>query len=169
MPLNSHEQIPLGRSSQCRFGPAAPGSGRADNQAEDVAAAASEEGGLGGKFTRRAIDSHGSSVSRRRRRKQREGDDQHGAPCGTSNRSPSPAWSSASHAARCIACHDHTQAAGALRSDVSPHVATDLLVGPLFYRMFVRHQPVTDAFVKQVLQYVLEGLQAPRSGRRGRS
>src|SRR6185503_1683435 len=90
MPLNSHEQIPLGRSSQCRFGPAAPGSGRADNQAEDVAAAASEEGGLGGKFTPRAIDSHGSPVSRRRRRKQREGDDQHGAPCGTSNRSPSP-------------------------------------------------------------------------------
>jgi hypothetical protein len=28
---------------------------------------------------------------------------------------------------------------GTLRSDVPPHVAIDLLVGPLFYRMFVQH------------------------------
>jgi AcrR family transcriptional regulator len=60
------------------------------------------------------------------------------------------------------------QAAGALRSDVSPDLVTDLLVGPLFYRMFVQHQPVTDAFVQQVLQYVLEGLRpGPRAKRGG--
>jgi AcrR family transcriptional regulator len=53
------------------------------------------------------------------------------------------------------------QAGGALRSDVPAHVAVDLLVGPLFYRMFVQHQPVTDTFVKQVLQYVVEGLRPP--------
>ena len=51
---------------------------------------------------------------------------------------------------------------GTLRPDVPPHVATDLLVGPLFYRMFVQHEPVTDTFVKQVLQYVVEGLQPRR-------
>ncbi len=64
------------------------------------------------------------------------------------------------------------QAAGALRSDVPPHVAIDLLVGPLFYRMFVQHEPVTDTFVKQVLQYVVEGFR-PRGveveGRRRRA
>jgi len=47
------------------------------------------------------------------------------------------------------------QASGELRPDVPPHVATDLLVGPLFYRMFVQHEPVTDTFVKQVLQFVV--------------
>jgi len=53
------------------------------------------------------------------------------------------------------------QASGALRSDVPPHVAVDLLFGPLFYRMFVQHEPVTEAFVKQAFQYVLEGLRPP--------
>ncbi len=51
------------------------------------------------------------------------------------------------------------QASGVLRSDVPPYVASDLLFGPLFFRMFVRHEPVTDTFVKQAFQYVLEGLQ----------
>lgn len=57
------------------------------------------------------------------------------------------------------------QAAGALRSDVPPHVAVDLLFGPLFFRMFVQHEPVTEAFVKQTLQYVLEGLRPPAQSR----
>lgn len=57
------------------------------------------------------------------------------------------------------------QEAGTLRADVSPQVAVDLLFGPLFYRMFVRHEPVTERFVKQVVQYFLEGLSArPTSG-----
>lgn len=47
---------------------------------------------------------------------------------------------------------------GALRADVPPHLATDLLFGPLFFRMFVGHEPVTDEFVRQVLKYVVEGL-----------
>jgi AcrR family transcriptional regulator len=57
------------------------------------------------------------------------------------------------------------QSAGALRSDVPAHVAIDLLVGPLFYRMFVQHEPVTDTFVKQVLQYAIEGLRPPHKTR----
>jgi AcrR family transcriptional regulator len=55
------------------------------------------------------------------------------------------------------------QASGAVRSDVPPSIATDLLFGPLFFRMFVQHEPVTEAFVKQVFQYVLEGLQPRRT------
>jgi hypothetical protein len=32
-------------------------------------------------------------------------------------------------------------------------------VGPLFYRMLVRHQPLTDAFVSQVFRVVTAGLE----------
>ena len=52
------------------------------------------------------------------------------------------------------------QKSGVFRADVPPRVAVDLLFGPLFYRMFVGHAPVTEAFVKQVFHYVSEGLNA---------
>ena len=58
------------------------------------------------------------------------------------------------------------QEAGHLRKDIPPHVAVDLLVGPLFYRMFVRHQPLDDAFVAQVFNNVLSGLRAPTAKKR---
>jgi len=51
------------------------------------------------------------------------------------------------------------QAAGVVRRDVPAHVAVDLLVGPLFYRMLVRHQPLTDTFVSQVFRVVTAGLE----------
>jgi AcrR family transcriptional regulator len=57
------------------------------------------------------------------------------------------------------------QKIAAIRPDVPPFVAVDLLFGPLFYRMFVRHEPVTESFVKQVVQFVLEGIE-PRRPRR---
>jgi AcrR family transcriptional regulator len=50
------------------------------------------------------------------------------------------------------------QASGVLRKDVPARVIVDLLVGPLFYRMFVRHQPLNDAFVNRVFQVVIKGL-----------
>ena len=50
------------------------------------------------------------------------------------------------------------QAAGALRPDVAPRVAVDLLFGPLFFRVFVQHEPVTEAFANQAFQYVIQGL-----------
>jgi len=34
----------------------------------------------------------------------------------------------------------------------------EIIVGPLFYRMFVRHQPLNDAFVTRVFQCVVKGL-----------
>ena len=39
------------------------------------------------------------------------------------------------------------------------HVIVDLLVGPLFYRMFVRHRPLNGAFVSRVFQTVISGLE----------
>lgn len=57
------------------------------------------------------------------------------------------------------------QLAGDVRTDIPSHLAVDLFFGPLFYRMFVQHEPINDAFVKQVFQYVLEGLR-PGTARR---
>jgi AcrR family transcriptional regulator len=50
------------------------------------------------------------------------------------------------------------QQSGLLRKDVPVPVAVDLLVGPLFYRMFVGHRPLGDAFVAQVFRNVMRGL-----------
>jgi len=51
------------------------------------------------------------------------------------------------------------QTAGLLRKDIPAQVAVDLLVGPLFYRMLVRHRPLTDSFVTQVFRVVTAGLE----------
>jgi len=50
------------------------------------------------------------------------------------------------------------QEAGLLRKDIPALSAVDLLVGPLFYRMLIRHQPLTDTFVSQVFRTVTQGL-----------
>ena len=54
------------------------------------------------------------------------------------------------------------QTSGLLRKDLPAHVVVDLLVGPLFYRMFVRHQPLNDAFVAQVFRGVMTGVETRR-------
>src|SRR6185436_14306603 len=54
------------------------------------------------------------------------------------------------------------QTAGLLRKDMPAHVAVDLLVGPLFYRMLVQHRPLTETFVSQVFRGVMTGLAKPR-------
>ena len=54
------------------------------------------------------------------------------------------------------------QASGLLRKDLPAPVVVDLLVGPLFYRMFVRHHPLSDAFVAQVFRGVMTGLEKRR-------
>jgi len=60
------------------------------------------------------------------------------------------------------------QEKGAIRSDVQPDIAADLLFGPLFYRMLVRHDPVTRAFMMQVFRYAMDGLRANPASRRTR-
>jgi AcrR family transcriptional regulator len=54
------------------------------------------------------------------------------------------------------------QTAGLLRKDLAPPVIVDLLVGPLFYRMLVRHQPLDDAFAAQVFRGVMSGIATGR-------
>ncbi|MEO8000021.1 MAG: TetR-like C-terminal domain-containing protein [Gemmatimonadaceae bacterium] len=49
-------------------------------------------------------------------------------------------------------------AAGERRADVPPDVAVDLLFGPMFYRLFVQHAPLNEAFITQLLHFTLEGL-----------
>lgn len=51
------------------------------------------------------------------------------------------------------------QSAGLLRKDIPAQVIVDLLVGPIFYRMIVRHQPLNDAYVSRVFQTVIAGLE----------
>jgi AcrR family transcriptional regulator len=53
------------------------------------------------------------------------------------------------------------QAEGTIRPDLPPHVGVDLLFGPIFYRMFVRHEPPNEAFVRQIIQFVHEGIGEP--------
>jgi AcrR family transcriptional regulator len=53
------------------------------------------------------------------------------------------------------------QQQGQLDPRVPPLVAVDLLYGPLFYRSFIRHEPLTHRFVTQVIEHVLGGL-APK-------
>jgi AcrR family transcriptional regulator len=63
----------------------------------------------------------------------------------------------------------HAQLAGALRRDVSPYMAVDLLYGPLFYRKFIRNEAATKDFVTLVFQHFLTGLKPPRgSSKRAR-
>jgi AcrR family transcriptional regulator len=50
------------------------------------------------------------------------------------------------------------QEKGGIRADVPPDIAADLLFGPLFYRLLVRHGPVTKEFMMQVFRYAMEGL-----------
>ena len=55
------------------------------------------------------------------------------------------------------------QRAGTVRSDVSPHIAVDLLFGPVFYRGIMRQEPVHPAFVRQVFEHALLGLGTERA------
>jgi AcrR family transcriptional regulator len=54
------------------------------------------------------------------------------------------------------------QRSGLLRKDVPARLAVDLLVGPIFYRMFVRHEPPSEAFVAHVFRVVMTGLEERR-------
>jgi AcrR family transcriptional regulator len=57
------------------------------------------------------------------------------------------------------------QEIGSVRPDVPPDVVADLLFGPLFYRLLVRHDPVTKPFMMQVFRCVMDGLAVKPRGR----
>ncbi len=47
---------------------------------------------------------------------------------------------------------------GELRADVDVEVAIDALYSPLFYRLLLKHQPLTDKFVNELVDVVMNGL-----------
>ena len=57
---------------------------------------------------------------------------------------------------------EQAQEQGTIRKGIPAMCAGDMLFGPLFFRKFIRHQPVTDQFVNELWEYALIGL-APRS------
>lgn len=57
------------------------------------------------------------------------------------------------------------QASGALLRGVTPEDLTDMIVGPLFFRLFVHHAPVNEKFAFQVYEHVLAGLRPKRPKR----
>lgn len=51
-------------------------------------------------------------------------------------------------------------ASGELRADIDPETALDLLYGPLYMRLLVRHGPLDEAFVNTVFRIVSPALRA---------
>ena len=47
---------------------------------------------------------------------------------------------------------------GELREGIDAEVAIDALYSPLFYRLLLKHQPLTDKFVDELLDLVMKGL-----------
>jgi AcrR family transcriptional regulator len=47
---------------------------------------------------------------------------------------------------------------GQIRSDVSLPVLMDELYGPLYYRLLVRHEPLSDAFARELVDIALRGV-----------
>jgi AcrR family transcriptional regulator len=47
---------------------------------------------------------------------------------------------------------------GELRKDIDAEVAIDALYSPLFYRLLLKHQPLTEEFVDELLDLVIDGL-----------
>jgi AcrR family transcriptional regulator len=47
---------------------------------------------------------------------------------------------------------------GELREGIDAEVAIDALYSPLFYRLLLKHQPLTDKFVDELIEVVMKGL-----------
>ena len=49
-----------------------------------------------------------------------------------------------------------------LRADVDAEVAIDALYSPLFYRLLLKHQPLTKDFVNELIELVMSGMTRPQ-------
>jgi AcrR family transcriptional regulator len=58
------------------------------------------------------------------------------------------------------------KARGELRADVDAEVLLDLIYGPIYFRLLVGHQELTDAFVKRTVDLALAGLEVVVGARR---
>ena len=55
---------------------------------------------------------------------------------------------------------------GELRPDLDLDIAIDLLYGPLYYRLLVKHRPLDATFIDKVLEGALHGIAGPGKARR---
>jgi AcrR family transcriptional regulator len=51
-------------------------------------------------------------------------------------------------------------ARGELRENIDVEVAIDALYSPLFYRLLLKHQPLTEKFVNELVELVMKGVSA---------
>ncbi|MEC4813423.1 MAG: TetR-like C-terminal domain-containing protein [Scytonema sp. PMC 1069.18] len=49
---------------------------------------------------------------------------------------------------------------GELRSDIDIEAVIDALYSPLFYRLLLKHTPLTEDFVDELINIVMPGLNA---------
>ena len=49
-----------------------------------------------------------------------------------------------------------------LRADVDAQVAIDALYSPLFYRLLLKHQPLNNKFVNELIELVMNGMSLPQ-------
>lgn len=47
---------------------------------------------------------------------------------------------------------------GELKDNLDIEVVTDLIYGPIFYRLLVTYQPIDDAYVQQLVRYAFQGI-----------
>ncbi|MNC23445.1 hypothetical protein D3C75_714730 [compost metagenome] len=47
---------------------------------------------------------------------------------------------------------------GELKDNLDIEVVTDLIYGPIFYRLLVTGQPIDDAYVQQLVRYAFQGI-----------
>jgi len=53
-------------------------------------------------------------------------------------------------------------ASGEFKRSVDPELLLDLIFGPIYYRLLVKHQPLNQAFGMALVDYVLENLSVDR-------
>ncbi|MEW1720699.1 TetR/AcrR family transcriptional regulator [Streptomyces sp. NPDC093109] len=63
---------------------------------------------------------------------------------------------------RAAASRTDTDGVAAVRPDLDPRIALELLVGPLAHRWLLRTAPLTHAYADTVVEYALYGLARPR-------
>jgi hypothetical protein len=47
------------------------------------------------------------------------------------------------------------QASGEFRKDIDPEVLIDLIYGPTYYRLLVRHQKLDKCFSKELIDHII--------------
>ncbi len=58
--------------------------------------------------------------------------------------------------------------AGDIRRDIDPHIVLDALYSPFYYRLLIKHGPLSDEFVEETWRTVMRGVVTPEARNRCR-